>query len=281
MTPRPSVYLFNRLNMIAHYESKEEFLLVSLKKPITVFKRNFVWGFFNISPLNSEFGAFFHGYLVKFEPESDEEVANPETQRLNDQFISNRVIAKAPFFIHVKSGLLIYKPISNRISASSFKNIFVELFKKANDYFFIDAEIQTIQDQIKLLEELKKFTRLYRISLYLHPSNPSNSERWRHIDERLKRLEAAKIKEEIEIKKEGTGLAIVEDPETLSKIYMAEDGYGKARITGESDGITKTISTQDNPVKEKVEEEPDNIEGTFERLTKKIRSIFNRFTYEN
>lgn len=240
-----------------------------------------MWGFFNVTPLKTEFGAFFHGYLVKFEPESDEEVAIPETQQINDQLICNRVIAKAPFFIHVKSGLLIYKPISNRISSSSFKNIFVELFKKANDYFFIDAEIQTIQDQIKLLEEIKRFTRLYRISIYLHPSNPSNSERWRHIDERLKRLEAAKIKEEIEIKKEGTGLAIVEDSETLSKIYMAEDGYGKARITGEADGITKTISTQDNPVKEKVDEEPDNIEGTFKRLVTNIRSIFNRFTYEN
>ena len=271
-------YYFGRLNLIAHYDDKYKFLTKTFKTPIVFEKRGFLWGFFDISELKTEFGNFFHGYLVKYESLGEEEIAYPETHELNETQLTNRVIAKSPFFLHLKSGLIAFCPCLNAISVESFRSIFAKLVMKANDYFFIDAEVQSIQEQFKIFEELKKFSKFRKIIIILHPSNPSNRERWRNIDERLKTIEASRLKEEIDFKENHSGLDVLNDNETMNKLYMAEDGYGSAKVIGESEGAPKTVSSKDNPISKKVSEVEDEPHGTFEQLIETIRNIFNRFT---
>lgn len=277
MANRPIKYYFGRLNLIANYTDKREFILVGLRSPKFVEHRGYKWGFFEASELQTEFGPFLHGYLVKYKPETDEEVAVPETRKLSDEAIANRVTAKSRFFLHVESGLIAYHPVGNQIESRTFCKRFVKLFENAFNNFFVNAEIQAIEEQYKIFEAIKKFKSISKVVIYLHPSNPSNSERWERVDKRLKTLGASSYHEQYEGKPKGYGLDIVEDEELTSKIFMADDGYGKADVTGEMDGEVRTISTKDNPITALAPNDEEPPETVIDRLSSTIKSIFSRF----
>lgn len=277
MPNKPIRYYFGRLNLIANYSDKREFLLRGLRTSKFVVHKKHNWGFFEASEIQTEFGPFLHGFLVKYKPETDEEVAIPETHKLTDEAIANRVVAKSRFFLHIESGLIAYHPVGNQIKNRTFCDRFVQLFQDALDNFFVNAEIQAIEEQFKIFDAIRKFKSISKVFVYLHPSNPSNSDRWARVDQRLKQIGAASFHEQYEAKQNGDGLNIIEDEELTSKISMADDGYGKADVTGEMDGETKTISTKDNPITALApndEEPPDNV---IARLSSSIRNIFNRF----
>lgn len=270
-------YYFGRLNLIANYADKREFLLRALRTSKFVEHRGHKWGFFEASELETEFGLFLHGYLVKYRPETDEEVAIPETHKLSDESIANRVVAKSRFFLHVESGLIAYHPVGNQIGNRTFCDRFVHLFQDALDNLFVNAEIQAIEDQFKIFEAIKKFEFISKVFVYLHPSNPSNRDLWKRVDERLKKLGASTYHEQYEGKPEGQGLDIVEDEDLTSKISMADDGYGKADVTGKMDGETRTVSTKDNPITALAPSDEDPPESVIDRLSSPLRNIFRRF----
>jgi hypothetical protein len=142
---------------------------------------------------------------------------------------------------------------------------------------FVNAEIQTIEEEYKIFEAIKRFKFISKVSVYLHPSNPSNRERWRGIDERIKDLGASSYREKIEGKTDGGGLKIVDDEELTSKISMADDGYGKAEITGIMDDEKRTISTKDNPLSALAPNDDEPPEAIIQTLSPTIKSIFGRF----
>jgi len=274
-------YYFGRLNLIAVFDNKREFLLKALKTNKILQYRGYNWGFFDIVELESEFGNFFHGYLVKYKPEFTEEVANPDTHSLENQSIDNFVVAKSRFFLHIKSGIITYHPVGNIISRETFVERFCKLFEFSLDNMFVNAEIQSIEEEYKIFEVIKSFSKIKRLDIYLHPSNPSNRDRWQRTDDRLKNLGAASYSEHYEADPEIGNLNIVEDEDINSKISMADDGYGKADITGEIDGELRTISTSDNPISTQAPNDEVEAPSVLERLLIKIQDIFNRFINEN
>jgi hypothetical protein len=277
MANRPIRYYFGRLNLIANYTDKRDFLLIGLRTSKYVEHRGYKWGFFEASELQSEFGLFLHGYFVKYRPETDEEVAVPETHKLSDEAIANRVIAKSRFFLHVESGLIAYHPVGNQIENQTFCDRFVQLFQEAFDNLFVNAEIQVIEEQFKIFDAIKKFKSISKVFVYLHPSNPSNSDRWERIDKRLKKLGASSFHEQYDGKPDGKGLDIVEDEELTSKIFMADDGYGKADVTGEMNGEVRIVSTKDNPITALAPNDEEPPENVITKLSTAIRKIFSRF----
>ncbi|MGK9477904.1 hypothetical protein [Melioribacter sp. OK-6-Me] len=277
---RDITYYFGRLNLIAHYENKREFLLKALKSNIIWKHKDTNWGFFDIEEIDSEHGSFIHGYLVKYSPNYNEEVANPETHNLEEQQINNYVLAKSRFFLHINSGLITYHPVGVIISKEIFRKNFCKLFEHSLEGMFVSAEIQSIDEEEKIFEAIKKFKKVLKLQIYLHPSNPNNRDIWKRTDDRLKKLGASKYKEYYEAQEDGN-LNITDDEEINSKISMADDGYGQAAVTGEMDGEKKTVKTGDNPVTAKAPGDNLKPAEALEILMAKIKEIFGRFKHED
>jgi len=282
MAQREVQYYFGRLNVISARTDKTSLISAGLvadgaRAQATVTHRGLNWGFFQVETIQSSLGEFAHGFLVKFKPRTAEEIAIPETREIDDRMIENRIRAKARFFIHLPSHIIAYHPFGREISRRVFASRFKELFERNLDDFFVEAEIFPIDEQRQISEAIGGLQRISRCRLYLHPSNPSNRQVWKGVDERLRRLEVASYREEYEAEPNSNGLAIAEDEEITSKIAMAEDGYGTAYIVGEVNGKKRTVSTQNAPVigMAPFDEQPADV--VLERLTEVIRKILDRF----
>lgn len=275
---RQVLYVFGRLNLIATYDSKSDFLLKGLRTGRVINVRDFGWGFAEISELKDpQHGKFLTGLLVKYRPETKEEVFDPKTHKLGDAEIDNKVIAKARFFLHAESGLIAYRLLGAVISAETFRARFKKLFEEAHENLLIDVEIQSIDERSQIFEAIKKFRSIDRVVVALHPSNPSNSELWRKTDERLKKLEAGSYREQIDANKGGTGLKIEGDQDLRGKITMAADGYGKADVTGQIDGQRKTVSTQRQAVSAMAPDDDEPADRILKGLGPTLNEIFGRF----
>jgi hypothetical protein len=85
-------YVFGRLNVIATYDNKHDFLLKGLHTGKVINVRDFGWGLAEISQLkDAQYGSFLTGLLVKYRPETKEEVFDPKTHKLGDEEIDNKV----------------------------------------------------------------------------------------------------------------------------------------------------------------------------------------------
>ena len=272
-----SKYYYGRLNILTQFEDKFDFVLKGLDNTTMYKKRNFNYGFFEVDYFENEFGLFFHGSLVKYKSLETEDIVNEELHIIDKDTIKNLIVAKSRFFLHLKSGLIIFNPKSNHIPINAFIEIFKEVFESSYQKFFVNVDIQLIEDRIEVFETLRKFDRISKISFYLHPSNPRNSDLWKSVDDRLKSIGVGTYREELIAKDDSEGLRIIEDENTEAKIYMAEDGYGEAQVTGRINGEEKTISTKDNPISINVPSDLDKKENILEILKVKIKEIFDRF----
>jgi hypothetical protein len=278
MAQRQVRYYFGRLNVIAQRPDKSRLLTDGIRPHKIISHRNLNWGFFKTSILSSAFGTFVHGFLVKFKPTTEEEVAIPETHEIDDRTVENKITAKARFFLHVPSHIIAYHPFGREISRSVFANRFKELFQSNLDDFFVEAEILPIDEERKVREAIRSLRKISRIKVYLHPSNPTNREVWRGIDERLRAIEASSYREEYEAEPSTEGLKILKDKEINSKIAMAEDGYGTVYVTGEVEGERRTVSTRDAPLVALAPTDDQSPEVVLERLAIAVKRIIERFT---
>lgn len=272
-------YYFGRLNIIASYDSKREFLMKGFKAGIELEIRSFQWGYYNISEMNVRNGTIITGYFVKYAPKKREQVAEKTSHRLKVEDARNRVIAKSRFFLHVDSGIIAYHPISGRIGENQFRENFCKLFEKSHRNFFVDVKIQTIDEEKELLKCIGKFDIIHSITITLHPSNPSNRKEWKDIDNRLKKLEAESYKEEIKASvNSDRGLhEIDKDDDIMGKIQMTEDGYGESRIKGRMNGEEKTVSTKGCSKTTMAPNDDFSTEEVWQTLKQAFNRILSRF----
>lgn len=277
MAIRNVQYFFGRLNIIAIYDDKHEFMRQGFQGGRIIQARGSGWGFFEVNAFEDESGHWFEGYLVKYKPETEEEKVVLETQQIEDEAVRDRVVAKSRFFIHVDSGIIAYRPISNQISRKQFADNFVSVFRENHDFFFGNAELISIDEEYKILDILRRFTRIQEVKVSLHPSNPSNRDMWRRTDERLRNLGAASYQESIEANVNGPGLRVIEDEETTGKIAMAVDGYGQAAVTGTLDGEQVTINTEQNPITVQAPNDEAETRDIFRVLLQTFQAVKARF----
>jgi hypothetical protein len=257
------------------YKNKKEFLFkgLSTEEPLRIY--DFNWGFFDVEDFSDDTEEYFTGYLAKYKPVTEEETADEELHRINLEEARKRITAKSRFFLHVESGLIVYHPVGRMIGRQQFSHNFCKLFEKGHENFFVSAEIQSIDEEYRILDIIKQLEYISKVSFYLHPSNPSPGI-WKDVDDRLKKLAASLYKEEY-VGTQGKPLNILNDQDFNSKLNMAVDGYGEAEITGNLDGQEKTIRTSDNPVSAKSTYEDEDPKSVFDDLRKAITYIFNRF----
>lgn len=237
-------FLFGRLNIIANYKDKSQYLLDSLQRGIVITKRESNWGFYNISIIEIEGKQFYSGYLVKYKNEKEEEIVDEKNKVIKTTTVNNRTIASSPFFLQPHSGVIAFHPINGLIGHEQFRKVFAELIKAANDFILMDAEITFIEEETTIIEAIKSFDKIMDIRIELHPSNPSSRDLWRRTDDKLRRMGVEKYKQQYHSEK---GLAFGETDEVYGDIIMASDGYGKAKIVGTKSGRIYTAKTEDTP----------------------------------
>jgi len=265
---------FGRLNVICPFtkEEKIEYIFNSLNKQMSEEEKDFMYGFFEIKRFNHMDKAFVTGLLVKYKIETDEEIVDESNRVLDKTMIPNKIIAKSEFILHLHSGIIAYHPITNHIPNNKFRTEFCKLLEKANNRIFVNAEIQPIDEEAKIFEAIKKFEIIYSLKIALHPSNPSNRNRWKKTDDKLRKME---VENYCEIYRSRHGIKIDENDEAYGNIIMAADGYGEARIKGTREGKETSASTTQLQMTLKVENEP--LLSSMELLYKSFHKIFERF----
>jgi hypothetical protein len=277
MAQRQVRYYFGRFNLITPGRDKLEVLRNALASDAVLEVRGQSWGFYEFSELRSSHLSLLTGFLVKYKPRVEEEIVVPERHALEEKAIENRVTAKSRFFLHANSGLIVYHPAGSQIPRQLFASRFVEVFQHALQNFFVNADIQSIEEQFKFIEELKSFTTVHQVSIYLHPSNPGSRDVWRDVDQRIKTINATSYKEKYESDRRKGTLRVIEDTEISQKIAMAEDGYGKVEVTGEKGGKIRKISTSDNPLSVLAPPDDERPEQVLPALRDTITSFLERF----
>jgi len=191
VSKREQKYIFGRLNVLGPaLEQKDEILFNGLSKSAIYTKKVNNYGFYNVGRITHVKVDYICGYLVKYRPSVDIQTANPRDRDITDENINNLVIAKARFFLHVKSGIIAYHPIANDIPEHLFREVFSRIIRDYYQDFFIEIDFSTIQEEQTIFEALKEFEIVERVIIRLHPSNPSNRDIWQKHDTRFKKLNA-------------------------------------------------------------------------------------------
>lgn len=275
MPRRYRTYYFARLNLVGSWDSKRDFIFSALTSELTVTKGRFRYGFFDIRDLDSAEGAYAFGHLVKYKPVLEGEIVDEQRREIVEGGLPMGVVAKPEFLLNYRSSLVAYRPISNRLSQRQFRHVFASLMEAAHHDFFVGAELQSIVEDYKIDEAIQRFAKISRISVDIHPSNPNNRDIYRHIDKRLKDLNAAKIKETIIAKEGGINRETLKDDDALKALTMASDGYGFGTVEGEIEGRRTAVTTEDSPVQQDViaTDDPENLldqlRSTFWRIVRR------------
>ncbi|MGO8717589.1 MAG: DUF4747 family protein [Acidobacteriaceae bacterium] len=276
---RTVTYLFGRLNIIAQESDKSTIYKTALSPSIPALLHRFhKWGFSDVMLLHDEeFGDIYEGYLVKYKDQEAVEVVDTEARMIEDENVRNLVAAHSRFFLHLASGIIAYHPVGNQISGSAFVARFAAAVEHAFDDFFISAEILPINEPELMQEAIRRFSRIDRLSIYLHPSNPSNRQIWRRIDERLRAMNAMDYREEYHSKGSDGGLNPDVDKSIGRKIAMAEDGYGHAEVKGIREGKKRTISTRTQPLSADAPSDAAPSATVLRALSDTFSSVLRRF----
>lgn len=269
-------YYFGRLNVIANTNDKKAYMQRTLNAGTYIKVREFEWSFFEVNEEKIGDEYYFYGCLAKSKPNADEDVIDRTQHAFSKVDVQDKVIAKSQFILHIKSGVIAYRPVSNKISMNQFRQNFAALIEATNEYLLVKASIEVIDEESVFLEAIKKLDKISYIAIELHPSNPSNRERWRRTDERLKQMKVEKYKESYESK---AGILLNEQDDVYGHILMAVDGYGKAFLSGSKDGSKHIVSTEKMPVQIEIPIEMKHSER-INVIISKFKAIWERTRHE-
>jgi hypothetical protein len=273
-------YYFGRLNLITWVtkEKKKEYILGSLKSNATIFERGFHWGFFDVESISLGDDVYIYGLLVKYTPQSIEEVVDEINKCLKTTDIYDKMISKNEFFLHLNSGILAYHT-DYKCNSNLFKRQFAKIIEEANNNIFVNAEIISIDDETKIFDAIMNFDKVQRISLELHPSNPSNRELWKKTDDKIRNLNAQKYYEYYV----GEDLHIADNHEVYGNVVMACDGYGKATVIGIKSNKKLKVSTDKMPISQYAGRtiRVENKSEILSQLTSTFKKVLERFKHKN
>ncbi|WP_022823368.1 DUF4747 family protein [Hymenobacter norwichensis] len=272
------VFYLGRFNLNANYDSYEQKEIIirnSLSADVAIDHLNFRFKFSKIDEVSISGRLFFVGYLIKYSKNELHPVVDEKNREVTEIEVENEVISLARFVLENETGLIVYNTPSRHFNIQSFANRFTELIERANDNFFIEAKIETIEDRGSLLDRLRTMRRIKEIKINLHPSNPSSSRVWEQVDNRIQNLHAGKYVQLYEAKPAGPSLST--DNHIEQSIAMAEDGYGIASAIGtDQDGADVSYTTADNPETFKLDDEKSEPSILVEYILPYIQRMINR-----
>lgn len=277
MSSRTHTYFFGRLNLLGSWKDKRQFIHEALTTEVFETRRGFKYGLFDIDELEINDELFVFGRLVKYKPLLEGEIVNEDSHELIEDGLIHGVVAKSEFYLHYRTGVIAYRPISNRISDNQFRVISATLIEAGHDHFFVNAEVQSVNEELAIEEAFSKFRHIERVSVDLHPTNPSNRDIYQRLDEKFKRLRASRFRQTIDATSEGLNQDALREDDAYSGLMMAVDGYGRGCIQGEiDDGRRVTIYTDDSPVTKEVVPSEENPRDVLYQLMPTFKRIWER-----
>lgn len=244
------------------------------KFPIEYRKDNFK--FVNMDLIKEGSINYITGRIVKYKLEQSLDVIEEGSSEISEVVVKNKILATSKFIIRPEEGIIAFEDIPSYIPKDTFPRIFEDLFK-ANNEKQLTITISPITDENAFFTRIKEIKEIKRVVISLVPSNPSNRDVWKEMDEKLKKDNITNYKEIQENKSPNGSIKI--DEETKSKLHMSEDGYGKSQVQGvDKDGDFITVSTKDadKHLKKKVQYDFDEIRSYIQYLSSKFVDIINR-----
>lgn len=276
-----SRYYFGRLHIIGGFEGKHEFLFDGLTTANGSQYRGYSWNFFDVEEVRTDDELYLVGYLSRFQPRTDAEVANVEARHIEDRQFDDVIVGRSHFILHTTTGIIAFDTDADRIPLKTFINRFKATFEEGR--LMVQVNIETIDERHKVLDDLSRFETLLSISVSLHPSNPRSARRWEAVDKSFHEAGIVKYREQYDAKIDKGGIdleKLKERTDIEAKVTMAEDGYGKADATGVIEGKVKKISTRDNPISKVVIDDTEDRSGALHELQETFRSIWHRILEE-
>ncbi len=277
MSKRTQIYHFARLNLLGQYPEekteKRRYIWEAMTADVVVSKGKFKYMLARIDEITFGDDVYVFGQLVKYKHILEGEIVDEDAKQILEGGLPQGVVAKSNFFLHYASSIVSYRQIANRISDRQFRSIFAELLELGKDKLFIQVRLETIDEEIKIRKAFDSLDKIYKVTISVHPSNPTNRNVWRKLDERLQNLQAKQLREVIEGGEMGLNKEALKQEDVYGGVIMAADGYGSASIVGEKDNRPVTIKTGDSPVTEKVavtEDSPSEILKQLVRVFKKL-----------
>lgn len=216
------------------------------------------------------------GRIVKYKLQQQLEVIEDGSNEISEVLVKNKILAASKFIIRPEEGIIAYEDIPSYIPKDTFPKIFETLFKSNNEKQ-LEITISPITDENAFFTRIKEIKQIKRVVISLVPSNPSNRDVWKEMDEKLKNDNITNYKEIQENKSPNGSIKI--DDETKSKLHMSEDGYGKSQVQGiDKDGDYITVSTKDadKHLNKKVIFDLDEIRSYIQYLSGKFAEIISR-----
>lgn len=273
-------YQFGRISVYgANINDKFTFIFDALEANVFITKRQFRYIITDERAIDFRDEKYLYGVLTKYRLVQENPVVDEEEKKLSTDETEKQVVASAKFFIHVDSQVIAYRPITKKISANQFRSSFSELVAEAHNRFFVQAPVDSIDEEIEIRESLGLFKRITKVISKIRPSNPGFNPIWKTVDDDMKTLGIEK-EQVISESKKGIDPNALQSDERYKRIHMSIDGYGQAWIHGvREDGSPLVVSTENSPVTHKVIDYDEPVK-VLEQLYSKFVSIRERTRHE-
>lgn len=248
-------------------------LVEAIVQPVTIERGRYRLTFTDAVVKRDDGLSYVFGRLAKFEPEGEVDMVDPESHALVTGEVPNKLVASSPFVYIPDFAAIAFQHIWNLLEREQFMRLFPALITAKYEDFMVAASLEAISDLRTFVQRLSRFTSITRIQAAVHPPNPLFSPVWKDLfdylrQRRLKDLhlrENAKpgqgvesripeiAKKVLEAPPEDSAAALanaIKQPSPIgdAAVLMAADGYGKAKIEGQSEGERLVVRTRETQV---------------------------------
>lgn len=255
-------YYLGRVIKLGNLDSNRLMDAIFFPKPIVAW--GYAWSFIDSEKIEYENSQFVYGKLIKYSPDAEVFVVDPDKNKEIKRDEPNLSIASSPFIYIPEFSGIAYLRVSNHIEPKIFMKRFGTLIKNKYGGFFVECDVEPISDLSSFSLKLSKLDGIYNISATVSPPNPLFGPLWKDLKNYLEQRQTDRMKiqeESTENHTINTRLpSIVKDIseyksiETIMEqkvdigdaaILMAADGYGSGLIKGKQKGEYVTIKTSE------------------------------------
>ena len=255
-------YYLGRVIKFGNLDTEKLIDAILFPRPIRAYGH--AWTFIDSEKFAFNNSEFVYAKLIKYSPDAEVFVVDPEKGKEVRQDEPNLSIASSPFvYIPEFSGIAFLR-VSNHIEAKTFMKRFGKLIENKYDSFFMECEVEPISDLRSFAIKLSKLDGIYNLSATVFPPNPLFGPLWRDLKVYLenRRTDKMKIQEESmdehiiktnlptlvkSISEQTASDALFDQKVGIgdAAILMAVDGYGTGFIKGKREGEYVTIKTSE------------------------------------
>jgi len=295
MASRESIFYIGRVNKIGF--DQNQFIETLFKSmPFEDKKSNCIWSIVNITEDRDADYKFFSGKLNKAKPDAKVIVMTKNYKEEIEKEEPDMVLCSSEFIYIPQYSGIAFHSIPNYIEPKRFMCIFKKIIENSLGNFFVDCQINLLDDLNSFLEQLIKFGSISIMKAKVNPPNPLFGRFWKSLKEYLEKRNATELQIKESNRNNNLKTLIVELITLLLKkdekeieqylksndislldaaILMSLDGYGNGRIDGNINGQHSFIKTHERMIHFSLGQEFTNKE-----IFDKANEIFQRISNE-